>query len=503
MRYPTAVPALKAIPGPTITEMEEGLKQWAEARPHTMRVETVGHSPEGLPILLCRITDDAVSDDDKQVALFTTTHSGIERTTVGGILRLIKWLVSDDSLAVEIRRKQIVLIMPSCEPESYDRKATDVGEFFANRSRLVYEGWTWHGPENPESQPEAMAIKRVVDQYQPEAYQDVHGIWFDRSTMWESTGVSWGSNIYRSYAPQVARLMNDAAEEAGFLIGGAEEASGQILSTVPVPGAERWFYGFSSKPRVVAGLYPYYQYHTLVQTMEVGWEESAVVRLRRLLQVGNETWRGEPQPGYPVNQISCWGSSAIAAWGTNASERRKSRIELWRKLPQISHLCGWPEPRNSIVILVATLPEARARYTPGEGSKAPGIGKPNIGPVFESIKENPRFNGGALDAFRRETTAQYLEWAYPAYDGPSSPIEHGLAIRLLLPYPSVKFSHLKLDGHDIAPSESDGYIEYHNPGTIVQINIPPGKVQDFHVITGLFDSDAKRVNGFHAEDWQL
>lgn len=60
-------------------------------------------------------------------------------------------------------------------------------------------------------------------------------------------------------------------------------------------------------------------------TMEIGFEHSALVRLQRLLQIGNETWRGERYPGYPVNQVGCWTSMAVAAWGRTAEQRRASR----------------------------------------------------------------------------------------------------------------------------------------------------------------------------------
>ena len=356
---------LSPTPGPSMAEMEEGLRQWAAARPGTMEVETVGRAPSGLPVLLCRISDAAVSDEDKQVALLTSTHSGVERVTTAGLLQLIKWLISDDSLAEEIRRRQIVLIMPACEPESYDRELIDVAEFFAGRSRWVYEGWSWDGPLDPENQPEAMAVKDVVDRYQPEVHQDIHGIWFEQSTMTESTGISWASNLYRGYWRAIPDLMNQAAEDAGYLTTRGEESAGQMLSTVPVEGFERWFYGSTSTPKVVCGLYSYIQYHSIIQTMEVGWEESAVLRLRRLLQVGNEVWRGEPYAGYPANQVSCRSSVAIAAWGRTAAQRRASRVELWRKLAQISHTCGWPEARDGVVALVSTTPESRNLYAPG------------------------------------------------------------------------------------------------------------------------------------------
>ena len=61
-------------------------------------------------------------------------------------------------------------------------------------------------------------------------------------------------------------------------------------------------------------------------TMEVGFEQSAVARLRKLLQIGTGTWRGERYPGYPVNQVGCWTSMAVAASGATASERRASRV---------------------------------------------------------------------------------------------------------------------------------------------------------------------------------
>lgn len=486
-------PQYTVTPGPSLAGMETGLKRWSEAKPQFLAVETMGHSPIGLPVLLCRITDQSVSNDDKQVALFTTNHTGLERNAASTALKLVKYLIGDDPLAAEIRRKQIVLVMPACEPDTYDSKSTETSNYYRSRTGKVYGGWTWDGPEDPDNQPEAMAVKSVMDQYQPEVHQDVHGIWFQEASMWESTGVSWASNIYRSYAPQVARLMNKAAEEGGFLITGAEEAAGQILATMPVEGAEHWFYGAHSKPSVVAGLYAYRQYHTLAQTCEVGWEQSALIRYRRLLQIGNEVWRGEHYTGYPVNQMGCWTSTAIAAWGTNASERRKSRVEIWQKLPQLSFTCAHPEPRNSVAAFVATTSEARTRYTSDT----------NLETVIARLKTDVRFDGEGLDEYLCQSPAHNVLF-HPQNDMVRTErIENGLAIRLLLPHRRVSFKHLKLDGHDISPSETDGYIEYHNPGTIVQVNIPPGKVQDFHVVTGIFDPPSDRPAGFSPEDWEL
>ncbi len=129
------------------------------------------------------------------------------------------------------------------------------------------------------------------------------------------------------------------------------------------------------------------------------------------------------------------------------------------------------------------------------------VSDPNIEAVFARLKETGRFDGEGLDAFLRLSPAVNADFPSAPREGPAESLEHGIAIRLLLPHPEVRFSHLKLDGHDIRASDVDGYVMYHNPGTIVQVNIPPGEVRDFHVVTGVFESDADRPAGFQSEDW--
>ena len=123
--------------------------------------------------------------------------------------------------------------------------------------------------------------------------------------------------------------------------------------------------------------------------------------------------------------------------------------------------------------------------------------------MFEKLKRNPRFDGSALDGFLRMSVSRQVTWPQEEYEGRAEPIQNGLAIRLRLPHPDVNFKHLRLDGHPMEQSDVDGYFVYHNPGTIIQVNIPPGKVEDFHVVTAVFDSAAERTSGFHPEDWDL
>ena len=59
----------KYVTHPTLTEIRKGLGDWAQLYPKRMKVETVGRSTDGHPMLMAIVTDQNVSDEDKQVVL--------------------------------------------------------------------------------------------------------------------------------------------------------------------------------------------------------------------------------------------------------------------------------------------------------------------------------------------------------------------------------------------------------------------------------------------------
>ena len=73
-------PSFTPLVCPTLEEMEQGLKAWQERRPEAMKVEVAGKTPGGRDILLVRVTDFAVPDDDKQITLFATCTPPRRRT---------------------------------------------------------------------------------------------------------------------------------------------------------------------------------------------------------------------------------------------------------------------------------------------------------------------------------------------------------------------------------------------------------------------------------------
>ena len=475
----TAKPSFTRIPLPTCEEMIDGLNGWQRQRPKALRVETVGKTPKGRPIPLCRVTDVDVPDHDKQIVLITACHVATELNTCSGLLRLTKWLVGEDPLAVEIRRRQIVLIMPNNNP---DGLARDGGSD-------VYRCWNFDGVVEPDKHPEAVALQKVIDQYKPDVHVDVHGVWFSQQTMWESTGISWASGLCRSYLPDIPRLMNEAAEAAGFLITSGEQSAGQVRVTAPVPGADHHFY--LRHANLNDCVYSYHTAHAIPLTFESGFEESTVVRLRRLLQIGNERWRGERYRGYPTNQVACWTSMALSAWGTTASQRRASRVELWRKLDRLSYGCAHPEPRGTMMAFVCTDPAVRKRIFTDK----------TLSNVVEKLGAEAHINGEAVSAFARRTPALNATQSGGSAEQTAEPIEHGMVVRLLIPYADASLTHLRLDGHEIARSDTDGYDVRRAPGTIVEVAIPPGKVHAVHVITCAYDTKTARRAGFAPSDW--
>jgi hypothetical protein len=485
---PDIRPQFTPLPCPTVDEIAKGLAAWQMSRPQALRVESAGSTPEGHDIPLCRITDFTVDDADKQVVLLTTAHVAMERNAATSLLHLTRWLISDDAQAAEIRRRQIVLIMPCNDPEGYrlGRKVRDV----------YSASWGWDGVQDPLACPEAAVLQAVIDHWQPEVYVDLHGLSLTEQTMWESTGISWSGAYSRSFIPEVPQRMNQAAEDAGFLMTTGEMSDGKLLASSPVPGADTHFYLRCGKVNPCA--YAYHRYHAIAMTMEVGFEQSAIIRLQSLLQIGNAAWRGERHDGYPVHQIGNWMSVAIAAWGTTAVARRASRVELWQKLGQLLYSCAHPEPRGSMIACFSADPGLWQRLIPNGGAP--------LESVFASLRALPWYDVTALTSFLQQTPAQRLvgmHHSVPIAPGPSSTIENGVIIRLLIPDADARLTDIRLDGYPLVASDTDGYHAQRGPGTIVEVAIPPGKVRPFHIITCLYDTPNARPAGFHPIDWRL
>ncbi len=112
-----AEPKFTVLEHPSPEQLQDGFRKWVTQYPHAFRAMQRGVTPGGRPILMGRISDYRVPDEDKQVALLTSCHVGKELNAGTGLLRFMKWLVSDDPAAAEIRKKQVVLVVPYNDAE--------------------------------------------------------------------------------------------------------------------------------------------------------------------------------------------------------------------------------------------------------------------------------------------------------------------------------------------------------------------------------------------------
>jgi hypothetical protein len=128
--------------------------------------------------------------------------------------------------------------------------------------------------------------------------------------------------------------------------------------------------------------------------------------------------------------------------------------------------------------------------------------EPALNAIVRQLAVEGGYDTQAIADFVRITPAERAMKRGPLVDRAASPIiENGVVIRLLIPYPDAKLTHLRLDGHPVPESDTDGYYVHHNPGTIVEVSIPPGSVRPFHVVTCAYETKTARRPGFYPEDW--
>lgn len=473
----------------TLAEYEETLRWWAEKHQGVFQFERRGATVEGLPVHLVKITDPAVPDAEKQRCLITALHSGPERSGTTTILHFVEWLLGDDPLAVETRRKQLVLLMPIVNPYSFFVK-----EASGNSQGIgLYDGgrgkW-WDVPNlkylAAEKSPEIAAFLSVIDEFRPEVHADIHGISlaYNGQLVFETVG-SAGSNFsMRPWDWRVSEAMIAAAQAEGY---GADrwEADAQRMLAGPAlePQADKLWMG---RGYFYNGTYAYMKYHTMLVLTENGWEQGGTARLKGLMRIGNDVWAGEPAPGYPVDRVKTQFGRFLVAWGRNAAERRASRVELWNRQANLTLAGLYPETDGRMLWAC----ELTARGATLLDEKPANF--------VANLKTMPQFGGEAIEAFLKAGPETKLYVDRVAHAEPRG-LEHGLALRLRLSYRNPEVLDLRLNGHALRESAIDGFQKWFADGfTQVQVNIPPEKTRDagLFVVTCAFKPDVQRTYGW-------
>jgi hypothetical protein len=447
---------------PTLDELTALLHNLAATYPTQVILEQIGESVAGNPLWLVEVSDRTVPDEDKQIAFFLGCEHGNEHSGGTALLHVLRWLVTPE--AAEIRRCQRVLMIPVVSPDGYETYHQ------SNMNGVnLYADYSLTGPP---SQPESRAVWGVMERYAPEVVGCCHGHWRNvRTYAFENCQGAYGTSRYdRTHARLFAEEVNRACEEAGYPQDRMEEDSERLLP--PLPGFPNQ--SARSGDLITPGVYAYHRFHTMLFSMEIMYEESGLVKIRKILELGNQPWRYERTPGYPVRVMTPPEGHAVVAYGTTAAERRASRLELWRHNDAIVRF-GLPtvEDPGFVGFGFSIYPED---HVLGDTSAPPLY---TVGEVLDHFESDPNIDMPPLrEAFGNRQTAGWSRYQEPPPDQPSrlDEIRHGISMRVRL-LPGSKVKRLLVNGREVGPSEREGYEAWTPPGgaTIMQLNLPGGK----------------------------
>ncbi len=486
----------------TPLEYSETLGYWAEQHPKILAVEELGKSGEDLPIFLLRVTDSEVPDTDKQVCLVTSLHGGPERSGTTTALHLAEWLLGDSPEAAEVRRRQIVLLMPIVNPYAFF-----VTDRFGNAASI--DPYTGGGPQNwdmttlafkaLDKAPEIAAFLSVVDRYRPETHIDLHGTGlqeyaqeklgdrcrYQGQTMIEITGSAYSNYALRPWDWRITEAIIDAGLQSGYPSDRFEADSQRLFWGPAVQSRASQFW--MGRPNFYTAQYAYAKYHTLLSTLEIGWEESGVARVRGLLGIGNKTWQNEPVRGYPVDRLKSFVGHYVTAWGRNAEERRNSRVEIWNEQSRFTQAILYPQTDGRDTYVVALDREAVDLL-----DQDPAV-------FLDRLKDRPGMDVDSIATFVSAGPEIKLAIAPGAAGEEPVTLEHGIGLRLRLPYQTPKLLDLRLNGNRLLPSSTDGYQSWTANGyTQVQIHVPPEKAAEMSlfVVTCAYVPEVQRQYGW-------
>ena len=116
----------KSIP---LNELYGYMQRWKSRAGDYVNIESIGKS-SGFDLWMAKWTDPSVDDRYKEIALVTAQHSGMEISGMNAVLGVGNLLSGLSEKAREILKKQIVLMIPCCNPFSYGKQ--DVAYMFKN-----------------------------------------------------------------------------------------------------------------------------------------------------------------------------------------------------------------------------------------------------------------------------------------------------------------------------------------------------------------------------------
>jgi hypothetical protein len=394
-----------AAVSPTSGEVERHVRNLAARYPRLISIEEAGRTDEGRPILAVAVTDPDTSADDRQHVLIIAGQHGNEESGRMVALALLDWLVTEEANA--LRARQRIVVMPNVNPDGADQNLHKTPRGVSPNLDHALTGAV---------SPEGKAVEKIAAALEPEVFVDMHAR--------GGAGCSYGMVLYprpRVYTEDdyllhaIADEMARAGEQAGLP---------HVTHPLTWPG-----WGGDPSDEASTTLFAYRNFKSLVLLTEAPesdtFSPSAALRtrsglatLKRLLAYGQTRHPFLRYDGYPCGLIGMR-YAGVAAVGRTATERRRSRIALWKNAD------GFKSFR-------ATLPE--------------------------------------------EATVKRLAFEYTG-----APVPEGAGLQFRS-NGRMAVDSVTLDGRTLAPSETDGYGTWQDEcSTFVVVALPKLEPRTYHV----------------------
>ena len=461
-----------------VEQIGEYVMNWQNKKPHIVSVETIGKSGE-YDIYCAVFTNKNVTDENKQIAIVTAQHSGMEISGMTTAFSLGNYLMTENETAKEILDKMIVVLVPCPNPYSYSKR--DEAYQFKNEFGVdEYVSFNYQGAKKEGKNPSATALQALIDKYKPEIFLDLHGVWFNDQLVIESFGMS-AFACNKLFNDKLMNRVRLAGTKAGFA-----SFDNNFAETLPQTDNACTDYEINSKftPQstngVVAPTYAYINYHTMGASYEIAWEEHGLVKVIEALKIGCEVNEYEYYPGYPSRTVkSPYGHVSIRSYGVTAAERRESRCELWKNRQKINVGVAHPERPGFMAAIVSLSEEDSKKYVKEyyrplkdvceDMSDVPGVKMDNLLGVFTDDMYEPFCSYGVTN------------------HGTFIP-ENGMTIRFMLPFADAKVKEVMYNGNVLDVDEVCGYTVVCDQNYVfADVHIPKSMLVPFAVCTVKYD----------------
>jgi hypothetical protein len=317
--------------------------------PQWATFSTVGKSEEGRDLPLLTLTDPATSAAHKSVFLLTGGTDGNEEVGRAIVLAMARSL-----LQPEHRRhleRQVVLMVPDTNPDGCVRDQPGN----ANGVR----GGQVHAQGKPPATAEGRAMRALVEQWIPDAHVDYHGLagggMGDTAFLYPTVNDKWS-------VPVLLDVMRELDRAGG--------AAGYPHDSWP----RTWRHTRDNLPGWLARNYSTFcmvlecteNYYPIEESQQAG-----VVRLLRLMELGEEVRWFQDHPNYPCDIVSGNRMGAVLPYGEDYAARRRSRRDISQMILQgVPHLGREPCDRDWTAVIAFPVEDPVTTFPQGMTFKA-------------------------------------------------------------------------------------------------------------------------------------